>query len=244
MRSWSSLFWACLASALLSACGTAGLRSPEADEVAATKDKRIVAMVPFIRSFELGVGQQKFRRVDSEHRIRADIVKAFDIVAKDTGWFKTVPFPALSDELMVDFEQRAALFQSGADTYILMQEKGGNAWDALSKNFRASVGQSPAFAEVYKQTGTRYGVLLAAVEINTTALAKGVGIVSHLVTFGQVGLQVSGTLHTLMGVLDFKTGDIVWLRYEKDAGSLDDQEAISKVIKVFLDGSPLSGAKS
>lgn len=229
---------------LLTACGSPGLRGPSANEVADMKDKRILVMDPFIRSFEVGLGQQKFRRVDVEKKVRSDVTKAFDAVAQDTKWFKTVPFPELSDELMAEYEQRAALFQVSADTYLTMKEVGGTAWEPLSKDFRANIGTSSAMRDAAQRTNTRFGVLFVGVEMRTSALAKGVGVIANAVTFGQSSLKVNGTMHTLMGVLDFQTGDVVWLLYEKDSGDLGSVSAISSVIKKMLDGSPLSGAKS
>jgi hypothetical protein len=230
---------------IMTACSTApGMRGPGAAALAQSKARQVLVMDPYIRIFDINAGQQRIRRVEVEHEVAADLKRGLTAVARDTRWFEAVAMPELREDQLFEYEQRIALLQTTADHYLKIEEIGGTAKESIRRNFRGNIGKSPVLTEVAQKTGVRYGVAFAGIDSRTSVLAKGLGIVANAITLGQSSLRIRGDMHALMGIVDFQTGDVLWIRYEKNVGTLGTPAEIQSVLKRMLEGSPLSGGAS
>lgn len=232
-----------LAITFLAGCAS-GVKHKNVGSLLAQKTPAVVILEPFVRTFEIGLGQQPFRTVAIEKRIQADTRQAFALVANETRWFKAIPEPAISEEQLADHDQLSALLLTTSDLYTKIEEVGGPATDAMRKSFKGNIGKHAVFQQIAKKTNARYGLLLAAVDNKTTGAAKAVAAISNAATMGNSTLKFSGTLHALVCVIDLENGDLLWFIYEKNAGSLDSPENIAKVLKSMLSSSPLAEGKS
>lgn len=138
----------------------AGVKHDNVGHLLSQKTPAIVVLEPFVRTFEIGLGQQPFRTVAIEKRIQADTRQAFSLVAEETRWFRDVQEPPIPDDQVADHDQLNALLLTTTDLYLKMEEIGGPAVDAMRTGFKGNIGKHPVFQQIAKTTNARYGVLL------------------------------------------------------------------------------------
>lgn len=230
---------ALLVSALvLTGCGTPGYSYKDGAEKS-LKGAPMVLITPQIRVTEIGVGQQTSRRADMEEGARMAARNGVESFAKESGWFRTVPMPKLSEDEQFEFDQRMALLNANQLVYAdIKQIKGGSAIKDLESEFKGSIGKSSVLSKVAEQTGATYGLLIAGSESFTTTAAKVVSVAAAVVTLGNSPLALNGTGALSANVVNLKTGRIIWMADDTTKRDLMDEENHRRMVKQLLQRSP------
>lgn len=227
----------CLIVLALSACGTAGFSYKE--ESRALKGVTVVLITPQIQLYEIGVGQQRSRRADLE----ASAVKAAETGAREfaaeSGWFKVVPMPKLTDEEQYDFDQRMAVLQANQLEYSKVKEQKGSVLGELEERLDVRIGPAPVLAKVAATTGATYGLLVAGSDSFTTPAAKLVSLASAVVTLGNTPLALTGIGNLSLSVVNLSTGRVIWMADDTTKKDLTDGGSHKSMFKTLLRRSPL-----
>lgn len=224
--------------ALLSGCATRdGTYHKEFFERRLSAPK-VLVVDPVMQFYEIGVSQQQARRPDLEPLAKADYAKAIANLTKEMGWFKPVTLPSLSEAERYDLDQRMLLVSHALWIYQNMKLMQGSSFSDFSKGMQGQVGPSPALTALANRTGAEYALMTASIDVFTSGGAKALGVVTGVLFLGNAPFKVSGQASMGVGLVELRTGRILWAHSTTGGFDLANHEGQVEGLKKLLKDSP------
>ncbi len=150
---------------------------------------------------------------------KANVTKAVAHHAETTDSFTLVPMPPLNDAERSALDEHVALYNLVAFNAFMATHRGGPAWQFKVDHFDYTLGDGLAFLR--QRSGADAALIVVGDDVVSSSGRKAAFVLAAALG---VGLQMGHSFLTA-GVIDLKTGDLLWFDYAISAGSKDLRES-------------------
>lgn len=183
--------------------------------------RRILLAQPDIRVHEVSTGGVIEKVDEWSNAASESAAKSVEGLAKSTNMFELVPPSTLADDELTLLEQYSALYILVAGSANLAQRSPYAAWKQRAADFDYTLG--PGLAAVADREKLDAVVFLVGTDHISSAGRKAamvVGVVSTaLLGFGYIPTSIPSFMTA--GVVDMRTGEVLWFSTETRQGSDD-----------------------
>jgi hypothetical protein len=155
-------------------------------------------------------------------------------LAAGRGAFELVDSPALSAEQKAVLDQHIALYDQVAGSAYIARASMFPAWRERAKTFDYTLG--PGLKPLADQTGIEAAMIVSGSDYISSAGRKAAMVMGTIVAaaFGAVIVPQGGTSFISVGVVDLRTGDLLWFGTDQSQGADDLRNEAD--VKRMLDG--------
>ena len=185
---------------------------------ARTEDGRIklVVLPPEFRVFQLGASAVTTHEMPEwSQQAEANGARALAEFGKHTTRFAPLALPEVDDAERAAIEEHLALADVVGYTAYLNRQFGGKPWAHKQKDFDYTLG--PGLEFLRERTGADLAAFVVGTDMISTGGRVGMGVLLFVASGGNAVMQ-GGQTFMLMGLIDLKTGALVWVNYDQ-AGS-------------------------
>jgi len=151
------------------------------------------------------------------------------------GVFELADPPALSDEERALLDQHAALYEAVAGSAFLARASPIAAWRARGQEFDYTLG--PGLKELAEKTGLDAALIVIGTDHISSAGRKAAMVMGTVLAaaLGVVVVPQGGVAFLSAGVVDLRTGDLLWFDTEQSgAVSLRDKQAVKNMLDAMF----------
>ncbi len=195
--------------------------------------RRILLAHPDIRLHEVSTGGVVEKVDEWSNTASESAVKSLEALAKSTNMFELVPPSTLSDAERATLEQYSALYILVAGSANLAQRSPYAAWKQRASEFDYTLG--PGLTPVADHQKLDAVVFLVGTDHISSAGRKAamvVGVLSSAL-FGFGYIPTSIPAFVTAGVVDMRTGEVLWFSTEtrSGGGDLRDPAIVTSVVE-------------
>jgi len=220
----------------------AGCAAPKAGTHAALEQaparqlpKKVLLLPTDIRVHEISVGGvvekvQAWSDEASQH-VQEDLVER----TRTTGMFELAALPDLSVDERADLDQHTALYEAVAGSAFLARNSPQGAWRERGQQFDYTLG--PGLRDLADRTGLDAALVVIGTDHISSAGRKA-AMVMGTVLAALAGVMIApqgGIAFLSAGIVDLRTGDLLWFDTEQSGSvSLRDEQAVKNMLdKMF-----------
>lgn len=203
------------------AANRAYLSPAVSDLTARSLPKKILLMSPNIRVIEVSTGGVAEQVKDWSNQAKENIVSALRQRAGPGGMFEIVDMPEVTEAEKAILDQHVAMYEAVAAAATEFGVSTDSVWKARSKSLRYTLG--PGLAFLAEKSGADGALFLQADDAISTGGRRAVLILT-LLMFGLPALP-PGYSYLSAGVVDLRSGDLLWLDYDWNIAKRDIRRA-------------------
>lgn len=199
--------------------------------------KKLLFIPPDVRVSEISAGGVVEEVPEWTRKANGYMHDGFAALSRDLR-MTTVEPPKLAKDQQDLLDQHIALYDVVAGNAFSMGRNPDAAWEHKRRDFDYTLG--PGLAFMAEQSGADAAVFIVGADFNSTSGRKAAMVVGAL-----LGIAIPGGISYLTaGVVDLKTGNLLWLNYELDQSSdmREAKDADQMLHKVFSSYPGLNGA--
>lgn len=193
--------------------------------------KTLVVIPPDVRVSEISAGGVVEEVPEWTRKAKGLVRDSFTALARDLK-VATLEPPPLPQDKQEQLDQHIALYDVVAGNAFYLGQNAHPAWAHKKENFDYTLG--PGLSYLAEQSGADAALFIVGADFNSTSGRKAAMVVGAL-----LGIVIPGGISYLTaGVVDLKTGDLLWLNYELDQSSdmreaKDADQMLRKVFKSY-----------
>ncbi|MDH3670216.1 MAG: hypothetical protein OES46_03530 [Gammaproteobacteria bacterium] len=195
----------------------------------------IVLLPPNIEVSEVSAGGVVEEVPAWTEKAIANLKRGINAYAATKGNLEIFAFPEIAENEVAIVNEHLALYDVVAGTAFQMTTTGGSAWKHKVDHFDYTLGSGLAFLK--ERTNADAGLLV----LGRHQIATGGRVAASVLAALFAGAYVATSRNFLtLGLVDFKTGDILWFNYTTGASGKDMQqvEDAGAIVKRLLDEFP------
>jgi hypothetical protein len=212
-----------LGAGLVAACAThnTSLHKNLSQQSERQLPRRILLAQPDIRIHEISAGELVEKVDEWSDKASAEAAKSVERLAQSTSLFEAVQPAQLSDEERATLDQYGALYTLVSGSANLARNSPYAAWSKRAADFDYTLGPGMAgVAESAKLDAVIFVVGTDYISTSSRKAAMAVGIALGLLTGAYAGPQ-SQPAFLSAGVVDMRTGELLWYSTEVRSGGED-----------------------
>lgn len=196
--------------------------------------KKIVLLPVDIRVKEMSAGGVVEEVEEWSKQGKQSVDSSIRELSRSTNKFELVDLPEMSEEEKKTLEEYVALYDVVAGNALMVTNFGGEAWQHKKKHFDYTLGEGLEFLR--DRTGADSALILIGEDVVSSSGRKAAFILA-----AAVGVSIP-LGHSLMyaGIVDLKTGDVLWFDYtiSVDGKDLRVAEDSKKLLEELLKNYP------
>jgi hypothetical protein len=196
--------------------------------------RRILLAQPDIRVHEVSTGGVIEKVDEWSNKASDEAAKSLEALAQSTNMFELVPPSKLSDAQRATLEQYSALYILVAGSASLAQRSPYAAWKDRAADFDYTLG--PGLSGVAGEQKLDAVVFVVGTDHISSAGRKAAMVVGVLAAAFTGVMIIPSSIPSFLtaGVVDMRTGDVLWFSTETRAGADDLRDPA--VLKSVIDG--------
>ncbi len=196
--------------------------------------KRVLLMPLDITVSELSAGGLMDEVPEWSRQARQNLLTQLNSNLLPRLQIEPLPLPAVTEEQQQTIEQHRALYDTVSRSVLMLTMMPTQAWEHKIRRFDYTLGDGLAF--LADQTGADAALFIVGEDLISSDSRKAAFIAAA--AFG-VGLQMGHTL-LIGGMVDLRTGNILWLNHAIDVGSatLTSLEDTTKLLNALFKDYP------
>ena len=228
MRTGNGLIALCCAIAMLGGCATQPGKTAVHESVAKSGQsmpKRILFLPADIRLHELSAGGVA-EKVDAwTEAASANATRVVNQIASTRHPFEIVESPELSAEEKAILEEHIALYDTVAGSAYFARSSMFKAWQDRGKAFDYTLG--PGLKALAERTNVDAALIVSGSDYISTGGRKAAMVMGALLgaVTGVVVMPGGGTSFVSVGVVDLRTGDLLWFGTDQSGSTNFQNEA-------------------
>jgi hypothetical protein len=208
---------------VLAACAATPTKTAVGESVAHTPGKamprKILLLPADVRLHEISAGGV-VERVDAWSKAASDSASGYVRKLATTKMaFELVESPALSAQDKETLDQHIALYDGVAGSAYLARQSPFNAWRERAKTFDYTLG--PGLKELADHTGLDAAMIISGSDYISSSGRKAAMVMGVLVAaaFGAIVVPQGGISFISVGVVDLRSGDLLWFGTDHSGGT-------------------------
>jgi hypothetical protein len=204
-----------------------------------TLPRKVLLLPVEIRVHEISVGGVVEKVDDWSNRASANARSYVKSLASGRGAFQVVEAPALSAQEKAQLDQHVALYEVVAGSADLALSSPIGAWRERAKDFDYTLG--PGLKPLAEHTGIDAAMILTGTDYISSAgrkAAMAMGVVLGVLG-GGIFIPQGGTAYVSVGVVDMRTGNVLWFATDQSGTTdLRDERDVQQILEQMFQTYP------